>query len=443
MSMISEATGKVLTQYLVTDLGGITRGRGVWGRAEDAPKPSVGWVPANQMITPFDTIASPNPWGSHGDRRLYTDPSTKVDVSLRDGRRVLFYLCDIGELDGRPWDVCARTFLKRALLALEAQGLQIRAAFEQEFWLTMRGSETLSSAGFSLARFMAHEPFGTDVMTVLEGAGLEPEMLLPEFAPEQFELTLKPALALAAADRAVMSRELVRLAASAAQRSASFAPVRVAGGMGSGVHIHFSLWTLKGEPVTYDEAQPAGLSPLAASFAGGVVRHMQSLCALTAPSIISYERLQPHRWSSAYTCMGDRNREATLRICPIVTSSKTPAKEQFNLEWRASDATANPYLALGALVWAGLDGILDGVPAPPLVNEDPSSLSDAERTAKGIVRLPTSLKSAISLLRANAKARAWMSDPLFEAYTTMKDSEIGLLEELPSEEVLRRYGQIY
>jgi len=443
MSMISDATGKILTQYLVTDLGGITRGRGVWARAEEAPKHSVGWVPANQMITPFDTIASPNPWGSQGDRRLYTDPSTKVDVSLSDGRRARFYLCDVGELDGRPWDVCARTFLKRGLQALEAQGLLIRAAFEQEFWLTMRGSDGLPSPGFSLARFMAHEPFGTDVMTVLEGAGLEPEMLLPEFAPEQFELTLKPALGLTAADRAVTSRELVRLAASAAQRSASFSPVRVAGGMGSGVHIHFSLWTLKGDPVTYDEAAPAGLSPIAASFAGGLVRHMQSLCALTAPSIISYERLQPHRWSSAYTCMGDRNREATLRICPIVTSSKTPANEQFNLEWRASDATANPYLALGALVWAGLDGILDGVPAPPLVNEDPSALSASSRAAQGVARLPISLKSAISHLRANTKARAWMSDSLFDAYTTIKDCEIALLEGLPSEEVIRRYGQIY
>jgi len=443
MSTISDAAGKVLTQYVVTDLGGVTRGRGVWAHGGDGPKHSVGWVPANQMITPFDTLASPNPWGSHGDRRLYADPSTNVDVYLGDGRRVRFYLCDIGELDGRPWDVCARTFLKRALRALEAQGLQIRVAFEQEFWLTLRGSESPPSAGFSLARFVAHEPFGTEVMTILEDAGLEPEMLLPEVGPDQFELTLKPAAGLTAADRAVVSRELVRLAASALQRSASFSPIRVAGGIGSGVHIHFSLWTLKGDPVTYDEAQPAGLSQVAASFAGGLVRHMQSLCALTAPSIISYERLQPHRWSSAYTCMGDRNREATLRICPIVTSSKTPAREQFNLEWRASDATANPYLALGGLVWAGLDGILDGLPAPALVNEDPSSLSDATRASRGIARLPTSLKAALAHLRANTKAREWMSDSLFDAYITIKEEEIAFLHKVPGDEVIRRYGQIY
>jgi len=440
---MTEAAQSTLTQYLMTDLGGITRGRGVWARTDENPKHSVGWVPVNQMITPFDTIAAPNPWGSHGDRRLYADPSTKIDVALSDGRRIRLYLCDVGELDGGAWDVCARTFLKRALQALKAHGLQVRAAFEQEFWLTMRGCEVSPSPGFSYARFMAHEPFGTEVMTVLENAGMEPEMLLPEFAPEQFELTLKPASGLIAADRAVVSRELVRLAASAAQRSVSFTPVRVAGGIGSGIHIHLSLWDLSGCPVTYEEGRPGGLSETAASFAGGLVRHMQSLCALTAPSTISYERLQPQRWSSAYTCMGDRNREATLRICPIVKSSKAPANEQFNLEWRASDATANPYLALGALVWAGIDGLRDALPAPPLVNEDPSVLSDAVRSAKGIVRLPTSLKSAISLLRANTKARIWMSDSLFEAYLTVKESEIAFADGLPSEEVIRRYGQIF
>jgi glutamine synthetase len=106
------------------------------------------------------------------------------------------------------------------------------------------------------------------------------------------------------------------------------------------------------------------------------------MIALTASSVASYYRLKPHSWSSSYTWLAERDREATLRICPVVTLAGRDPARQYNIEFRAADATANPYLALGAIVRAGLAGIEAALPTPPLVTGDPSAMSDAERAAK-------------------------------------------------------------
>lgn len=438
------ATKGSLRYHLITDLGGVSRGRAAWLPDGTVAPGGVGWVPVNQVITPLDDIASPNPWGSHGDRRLAPDPATEVGLALPDGRQVRLCICEIVGLEGEPWDVCARTFLKRSLARLrEERGLQLLASFEQEFWLTDLEGRGLNTPGFSLARFVAQEPFGSTLMDLLERAGLEPEMFLPEFAADQFEVTVRPAWGVAAADRAVLAREVARMCASSLRRRASFTPVRSPGGIGSGVHIHFSLRDLEGRPVMYQKGSPGGLSPIAAAFAGGVARHMPALCALTAPSVISYERLQPHRWSAAYTCVGERNREAALRICPMMGREEHALARQLNLEWRASDATANPYLALGALVCAGLEGLRGNLPLPPLVNEDPAGLGEEERRAKGLERLPDSLPAALAALRADACARAWLPAALLEAYLLLKETEIAACARQPLDEVCRRYGEVF
>jgi len=440
MSNPGQTTHGVLTQYLITDLGGVTRGRGAWDTSDAPLKASMGWVPVNQFITPFDSIA-PNPYGSHGDVRLRPDLPTLTDITLPSGRRLRFVLSDLVDLDGTPSALCARSFLQSALEQLEARELQVLASFEQEFWLE-RAQGDRPTPGFSYQRFIRHEPLGTRIVQALSDAGLEPETFLPEFAPNQFEVTLSPAMGKTAADRAVASREIIRAAAFDADSSASFSPIRAPGGVGSGVHIHLSLWSLDGRPVLHEAGAPGGLSRLGAAFAAGVVRHMRAICAFGAPCPLSYERLKPHRWSSAYTCMGDKNREATLRICPTVSGGR-PTAEQFNLEYRAVDATANPYLILGALIHAGLAGIKSDLPLPPLIDHDPSTLSDDELAARGIRRLPTSLPEALLALRDDEAASSWMKRELLDAYLAEKEHEISETEALSVEDLTARYGAIY
>lgn len=433
----------ILTHYLVTDLAGITRGRGAWALANEGLKSGVGWVPVNQIISPFDTIASPNPWGSHGDCRLRTDEATLVDVPLTpDGPRLRFALCDISDLQGQDMGLCARSFVRRMVEELAAMKIRVMASFEQEFWLTLPGEDG-GTPGFSYQRAVRHEPFSSNLMTLLEQAGVEPEMLLAEFAENQFELTMKPSFGVTSADRAVVSRELVRAYAHRAGGHASFSPLRHAGGVGSGVHVHLSLWDGEGRPLLYDSAGEAGLSRIGQAFCAGIVNHMSALCALTASSVISYERLKPHRWSSAYTCMGDRNREATLRLCPVVGSDPASIARQFNVEYRAADATANPYLVLGGLLAAGLDGIRTDAGMPPLVNSDPSELPEEELRRAGVERLPQSLPEALDRLEKDALLCEALGASLVEALILAKRHEADLCSAWDADELCRRYAAIY
>jgi glutamine synthetase len=432
----------LLTHYVQTDLGGLTRGRAAWNGQSDSLDSSVGWVPVNQIISPVDTIASPNPWGSSGDCRLRPDKATLVDVKHEDGSHLRVAICDLAELDGRAHPLCSRDFLRRVAQALADEGLHVMAAFEQEFWLELPGTRD-ALPGFSLQRAFQAEPFVTAVVRLLDAAGLEPEMLLAEFGPDQFELTVKPASAITAADRAVLTRELLRMAARKAGGRASFTPVREPGSIGAGTHIHFSLWDQSGAPVTYGQGQSADLSPVAQSFCAGIVRHMRALCALTASSVVSYERLQPHRWSAAYTCIGRQNREATLRICPVVGFSATPVERQFNIEYRAADATANPYIALAGVLAAGLDGIRSGAALPPLIDRDPSELTDAQRQAAGVERLPASLACALDMLADDGVLIAAMGPVLSEAFLLAKRHEIALCADLDVAAIHHRYASIY
>src|SRR5262249_30218092 len=149
---------------------------------------------------------------------------------------------------------------------------------------------------------------------------------------------------------------------------------------GNGVHIHLSLLDVDGRALLYDPQRPAQLSELGGRFAAGILRHARALTALTAPSPVSAARLVPHRLSVGGVCLAERNREALLRIPPVVTLGGVEPASQLRLEYRAADAAANPYLALGALVRAGLEGLRQELQPPPVLRDDPSHLDDAGAT---------------------------------------------------------------
>lgn len=392
--------------FVTSDFSGLVRGRGVPARNLPAfLETGCGWVPADQAINAFDVIGEGNPFGSSGDLRLMPDPATEVRIAGNAGRPPWhFFLADIQSLDGAPWSCCARGFLKAALADLEQRfGLGLSVAFEHEFTLL---GDPAPAPGFSMRAFRRQETLVTAIASALRAAGAAPEMILPEFGPGQFEITLPPAPALTAADRAVVFREVVRDVAERQGSRATFAPKIRPEGVGNGVHIHLSLNDSKGRPVTYDADGPGELSAPAAAFAAGVLRHADALVALTAPSVVSYLRLKPHHWATAFACLGRQNREATIRICPRARAGGDPAAGH-HLEYRAADATASPYLALGALVRAGLAGLAENLPAPPLVDTDPAELDAAECERLGVRPLPASLAAALDALAADKVAMTW------------------------------------
>jgi glutamine synthetase len=247
---------------------------------------------------------------------------------------------------------------------------------------------------------------------------------MPEFGAHQCEIPVAAAAGVAAADRSVIVKEVVREVARRCGLRASFAPLLSPDGAGNGAHIHFSLRDGAGGNLFHDPSREAGLSELGARFAAGILDHADALCALTAPCPTSGARLTPHHWSAGAVCLGAQNRETLLRIPPVVTLAGLEAAPQLRLEYRAADAAANPYLALGALVRAGLDGVRRQLPAPPILDRDPATIDAADAKRFRVGDLPRTIDDALAALAADEAARGWLAPLLHDAYASLKRAEI-------------------
>ena len=435
--------GEELVFFGWPDLAGLMRGRAFPAAdLEQRLVSGIGWVPVAQAISPLSTLA-PSPWGALGDVWLVADREAGARVDLWPERPPFHaYVCDGVAPDGEPWEACLRAFLRRALDDLERTfGLRLSVAFEQEFYLV----EGLARPAPNYS-IIAHElalPFGAALIAALRAAGLEPETFEPEGGPGQYEVNCRPAPGLAAADRALLVRELVRTVAHREGLRASFTPMIAAQGFGNGVHVHFSLQDPAGTPVSHDPAAPGGVGVHAGSFVAGIMRHLAALTAFTAPSPVSYFRLAPGHWAGGAAAFGADNREAAIRICSGRHGPGGVDAGQYNFEFRSADASASPHLTLAVLVHAGLAGLREGLPTPPLVERDPSDLSDAEREERGVRWLPRSLEDALAAAEADDTVRGWFPDALWQAYVALKRHELAAVTERAPDAVIRSYLDAY
>jgi glutamine synthetase len=412
------------------DIAGQVRGKGFPAREIAArKKKGVGWTHSNMMQTAFGPILD-TPFGTGGDLMVVPDEAAEVHVDFGDGSAPEhFFLGDIRNTDGSAWECCPREFLRRAVAKLKAvSGLSLVGAFEQEFVYT--GLEDRSGHAYSLGAWRRQGDFGERFIAALRAAGIKPDSFLPEYGPRQFEVTVAPKPALTAADQAVMVRELARAVAFRLGHRVIFSPMPVADGVGNGVHIHFSLHDAAGKPATYDPAGPMGLSAVAAQFCAGILHHLAAIAAITAPCPVSYFRLTPNRWAPTAIDIVKQDRGAALRVCPVfaVTAKKKIASE-FNLEFRVSDGSASPYMALGALIFAGADGIEKKLALPePGAKPKP---------------LPHSLAEALDNMERSDSVRDWLGPTFLEAYLRHKRSELAHVAGLDPPELCARYAEVY
>ena len=417
------------------DLVAQVRGRSAPRRALFESGVGVGWVPANIALNAFGGITESNPFGSLGDLRLIPDSETAVVLPGigQDSKPLHFFLGNQIFPDGTPWENCARTIAQKAVNDLERDhGLELIASFEHEFVLLGEGVKTGNP--FGLDSYRLAEPFGSDLFGELERVGLQPENWLAEYGQGQFEITLKPAGALVAADRAIILREIVRDCARRHGIRATFAPLLSTASVGNGVHIHLSL-RKDGRPITYDPTAPANLSAIAAAAFNGILTHAESILAWSAPSQISYLRLTPHRWSAGGIAISVQNRESLLRICPVITAGGKDPSSSFNVEFRAADATANPWLVIAMLARAMSAGLVAG--------KAPGHIIYGDLESEASVRpLPTSLEDAIRAFKSDHVASGWLPDALSETHFGIRESEQKDLDGLKDDEKCERYSDV-
>ncbi|MCR9111892.1 MAG: glutamine synthetase family protein [Rhodobacteraceae bacterium] len=401
----------------------------------------LGWTPTNVQITCFDRIAE-TPFGALGDLLMIPDAKADLDVTFPNGQRERLILSDITTLEGEPWDFCLRSALKSALARLHAvAGAHLVCAFEHEFQI--KSDAPLVNQAYSREGFERQRDLCEVLMGALKSAGLEPDSIMKEYGPSQYEAVVAPARGVRAADHAVILRELTRSTARHLGQAATFTPIRDVASVGNGVHIHMSFVDDEGTPLTYDEAGPCGMSKLTDAFAAGVLKYLPNIVALTAPSAISYERLTPHRWSAAYNNLGFRDREASLRVCPVTVRDPASIARQFNIEYRAADAAASPYLALAAIVHAGAQGIEDDLTAPAPTEEDLSLLPPADLQARGFVRLPETLEAALEAFTSEPVVTGWFPKDFAAVYRAHKEGELAHLEGLDTAARCAAYEDTY
>ncbi|HEY9762913.1 MAG TPA: glutamine synthetase family protein [Trichocoleus sp.] len=377
----------------------------------------VGLSAAQQAIPVMaDAVAPGSGLGPVGEVWLVPDSATLQRLPYAPGHaRVM------GDMvkDGQPWPYCARQFLKRMIAQAADLGLEIMAAFEPEFYLLrvehgqiLPADETVFAA--SLSMDLQHRVIDA-IADALTAQGLFIEQYYPESGPGQQELSVRYTHALGAADQHVIYRETVKAVARQHSLVASFVPKIFEQAAGSGNHLHLSLWR-EGENITGNGK--GDLSETARAFAAGLLEHLPALMALTTPSTNSYRRLQPHCWSGAFRTWGFDNREAAIRI-PGNPSLPSPT----HLELKTVDGAANPYLALGGAIAAGLDGIQQQLSLPDPIGIDPGTLSAAERIARHIDRLPVDLKTAIEHLQKNSPLTEALGQPLAQACLAVRQAE--------------------
>jgi glutamine synthetase len=390
---------------------------------ENRIRTGIGLTVAMQAMNGLDQLQPVEGMGPVGEIRLVPDPATfRV---LPYAPRLGAMLVDHVELDGEPAPVCQRSFLKRMEARLAERGAALEVAFENEFSLAtvVDGQVVPIDSGlcFSTISATAAQDYVDELAAALEEQAIGLEQYYSELGHGQHEISTPHAPALRAADEQLLVRETIRGVAARHGLVASLAPKPWPDNAGNGGHIHFSLWDADGSRNRFHDSGAAdGLSGEARSFVAGVLEHLPGLCGLTAPSFNSYRRIVPQYWAGAFVCWGHDNREAPLRVPSVFWGMEEAST---NVELKAADGSSNPWLAIGGLIAAGLDGLERGLEPPEPVEVDPATLGEEERERLGIAAMPSSQVEALDALAGDGVLMDALGPVLAESYLAVRRSE--------------------
>jgi glutamine synthetase len=383
----------------------------------------IGLTVAMQAMNALDQLQPVEGMGPVGEIRLVPDPDTFRVIPYAPATGAM--LVDQLTLEGEPAPVDQRAFLKRMAERLGKRGAWLEVGFENEFSLALEVDGAYvpvdSSLCFSTIGMTASQDYVDELVGALEAQEIPLEQYYAELGHGQQEISTAHRPALRAADEQLLVRETVRGVAAGRGLVASLAPKPWPEVAGNGVHIHFSLWDVEsGSNRFHDPLAADRFSAEGRAFLTGVLDHLPGLCGLTAPSFNSYHRIVPQFWAGAFTCWGHDNREATLRLPSVFWGMEEAST---NVELKAGDASCNPYLALGGLIAAGLDGLERGLEPPEPVEVDPATIPEAERDRRGIRRLPATQREALDALEADAVLMGALGSVLAQSYLAVRRSE--------------------
>ncbi|AEO57009.1 glutamine synthetase-like protein [Thermothelomyces thermophilus ATCC 42464] len=363
-----------------------------------------------------------------GEYRLHPDFS-----SLRKGP-VEGHISMNGEFrdqSGATGPLCPRSVLQRAVAFGAENDLSFLIGFEIEFLLVERvrleprdattarySAIPTDGHAWSVSRYFADPKIAAllrDMVATLDEMGIHAEQLHAESATGQFELVLPPCPPVEAADTLLHARDVMSALATAAGYKLTLHPKPFAHEPGTASHMHMSLSSAGGD-------RPEVYQPLYA----GILRHLRGIAAFTYANPASYERATDGAWSGGrWVTWGTQNRETALRKI---------AASHWELKWM--DGLANPYLAVAAVLFAGVRGVAD---REPLVwgdcEIDPSKLTADDRKELGVTQMvPANLGEALRALKEDRELVEFMGAELVDRYVAVKSLELEILGKMGDEE---------
>jgi glutamine synthetase len=423
------------------DNAGVTRVKTVpVPRLEHAVRWGVGMPPVFDVFCVDDSITtSRHIGGPTGDLRLYPDLDR---LTVLAGQRGWAWVpVDRRTQAGEVWPACQRSFARRAASVAADGGIDLRMAFEVEWFVGRPGTDgdatvpACTGPAYGMTRVTELSDYARDVVAALDAEGVAVDQFHPEYAAGQLELSTANTDPVGAADTVVLVKQTIRAISFAHGLVPSFAPVVLLGQVGNGGHLHLSAWSDGVNLMTGGEG-PHGLTERGEAVVSGLLARLPALCAIGSPSVTSYYRLVPQRWAGAYQCWGLENREAAVRLVTGTAGSEATAA---NVELKCFDASANPYLLVGAVAAVVAASAESGARLPPEVSVDPSGLPAADQPP----RLPQSLPEAVAALEADEVLRGALGEPLSEAFLAVRRAEMALAADRTDEEVVALTRWVY
>ena len=439
-------SGKV--KVAVSDIDGILRGKLLHidkflGAAQPHPGGGFGFCDVvfgwDSQDACYDN-AQVTGW-QHGfpDALARLDLDTARHVPWDDN--VPFFLGEFVNADGTPFAVCPRQTLKRVLKRAEKLGLQVMTGMEFEWfnfaetpqtWAAKQGvaptTITPGMFGYSVLRMGDNRGFFNALMDEMAAFRVPIEGLHTETGPGVYEVAIAFSEALEQADRAILFKTGAKEIGKRFGVMPSFMAKWNQRLPGCSGHVHQSLSDGKSN-LFYDAKSKRSMSPLFESYLAGQVACLMEFAPMFWPTVNSYKRLVDGFWAPVKPTWGLDNRTASFRV--IAGSPKAT-----RLETRCPGADVNPYLAMAAVIAAGLHGVEKGLKltAPPITGTN--------QGAEHIPRAPRSLLRTTHNFKESKIARNWLGDTFVDHYAATREWEHRQWQDAVTDWELKRYFEI-
>jgi glutamine synthetase len=355
----------------------------------------------------------------YGDFKLAPELTTLRRIPWLD--RTALVLCDVVWDDGTPVAPSPRQVLKAQVERARQAGYEAMMGSELEFYLfhdsyaaarAKHYQDLQPSIPYILDYHVLATTFDEGYVGALrrgmKGAGIPVEFSKGEAWHGQHELNVRYADALTMADRHVIYKNGAKEIAHQQGKAVTFMAKPAHEWIGSSCHIHSSLWSLDGERSLFPAGEGTERTELFGQYLAGLTASMRELAIFIAPNVNSYKRFASESWAPTTMAVGRDNRTCGFRL--------VGHGQGLRVECRIPGADANPYLAFAALIAAGLHGIDNHLPEPPVFEGNAYAASD-------LPRVPSTLREAVDELQGSKIARAAFGDDVVEHYINYARTE--------------------